>query len=301
MQEKPKSQFWYRFQRKIAPYVFVLPGFLFYMMVTFIPAIIGIGLSFTNWTIISPKFRWVGLRNYERMLSDELFWTSLKNTFSYAVGLIPGVIIFALILALLLNTKVKGITLFRTIFYLPVVTPISVASVIWLWIYDRRTGILNWLVGLLKMPPRNWLMDPKTAMGSMVAMGIWLAVGSNMIVYLAALQGISKSYYEAADMDGANFWQKLRYITIPLLRPTTLFIVVTVTMGALRVFAQINIMTQGGPLHHTSVIVHYIFQTAFTDLRMGYAAAMSVALFLITLVITFINWKFLGKGVNYDA
>lgn len=292
---------WYKIQRKIAPYVFILPGVLFYLMVTFIPAIIGVGLSFTNWSIITPKFKWMGLRNYERLLSDDLFITSLKNTFQYAIWLIPGVIILSLLLALLLNTKVKGITLFRTIYYLPMVTPIAVASVIWMWIYDRRTGILNYIIGLFGMAPRNWLANMNTALGSIAVMGIWLAVGGNMIIYLAALQGISRSYYEAAEIDGAGYWQKFRFITMPLLQPTTLFIVITTTMGALRAFAQMNIMTQGGPLNSTTTIVFYIFQTAFTDLRMGYAAAMSVILFLITLVLTFIDWKFLGKGVNYDA
>ncbi len=292
---------WYKFQRKIAPYVFILPGVLFYLMVTFIPAIIGVGLSFTNWSIITPKFKWVGLRNYERLLQDELFKTSIINTFRYALWMIPGVIIVSLLLALLLNTKVKGITFFRTIYYLPMVTPIAVASVIWMWIYDRRTGILNYIVRLLGMPPRNWLNTMETALGSIIVMSIWLAVGGNMIIYLAALQGISRNYYEAAEIDGAGYWQKFRFITLPLLRPTTLFIVVTTTMGALRAFTQMNIMTQGGPLHSTTTIVFYIFQTAFNDLRMGYAAAMSVILFLITLVFTYIDWKFLGKGVSYDA
>ncbi len=245
----------------------------------------------------------VGLRNYERLLQDELFKTSIINTFRYALWMIPGVIIVSLLLALLLNTKVKGITFFRTIYYLPMVTPIAVASVIWMWIYDRRTGILNYIVRLLGMPPRNWLNTMETALGSIIVMSIWLAVGGNMIIYLAALQGISRNYYEAAEIDGAGYWQKFRFITLPLLRPTTLFIVVTTTMGgALRAFTQMNIMTQGGPLHSTTTIVFYIFQTAFNDLRMGYAAAMSVILFLITLVFTYIDWKFLGKGgVSYDA
>lgn len=292
---------WYKIQRKIAPYIFILPGVLFYLMVTFVPAIIGVGLSFTNWSIITPKFKWMGFRNYERLLSDELFITSLKNTFEYALWLIPGVIIISLLLALLLNTKVKGMTLFRTIYYLPMVTPIAVASVIWMWIYDRRTGILNYIIGLFGMAPRNWLGSMDTALGSIAVMGIWLAVGGNMIIYLAALQGISRGYYEAAEIDGAGYWQKLRYITMPLLKPTTLFIVITTTMAALRAFTQMNIMTQGGPLDSTTTIVFYIFGTAFTDLRMGYAAAMSVILFLITLLFTFIDWKFLGKGVHYDA
>ncbi|MGI6672787.1 MAG: carbohydrate ABC transporter permease [Limnochordia bacterium] len=292
---------WFKLQRRIAPYVFVLPGVVFYLMVTFIPAVIGIALSFTNWSIITPNFRWLGLRNYERLLGDQVFITSLKNTFRYALWLIPGVVILSFLLAILLNAKVKGMVVFRTIYYLPMVTPIAVASVIWMWIYDRRAGVLNYLTGLVGLPPRNWLNEPRTALGAIAVMGIWLAVGGNVVIYLAALKGISQSYYEAAEIDGAGYWQKIRYITLPLLRPTTLFVVITTTMGALRAFAQMNIMTQGGPLRSTTTIVFYIFQTAFTDLRMGYAAAMSIVLFLITLVLTFINWKFLGKGVSYDA
>jgi ABC-type sugar transport system permease subunit len=211
------------------------------------------------------------------------------------------VVILSFLLAILLNAKVKGMVVFRTIYYLPMVTPIAVASVIWMWIYDRRAGVLNYLTGLVGLPPRNWLNEPRTALGAIAVMGIWLAVGGNVVIYLAALKGISQSYYEAAEIDGAGYWQKIRYITLPLLRPTTLFVVITTTMGALRAFAQMNIMTQGGPLRSTTTIVFYIFQTAFTDLRMGYAAAMSIVLFLITLVLTFINWKFLGKGVSYDA
>lgn len=299
MSTENKSARWFRFQRKIAPYCFIFPGVFFYLLGTLLPMIIGITMSFTNWSIISRNYQWMGLANYQRLLEDEMFWLTLRNTFRYAIGLIPGVIILGFILALLLNTEVRGIVIFRIIYYLPVITPIAVASVIWLWIYDPRVGVLNWLLGMVGIGPNNWLKDPNTAMSSIVVMGIWLGAGSKMIIYLAALQGIPRSLYEAAEIDGADRIQKLRYLTLPLLRPTTLFIVVTTTMSALRVYTQVNIMTQGGPLSSTSTIVYYIFNTAFSDLRMGYAAALSVALFIITLILTFINWKFLGKDVYY--
>ncbi|WP_068134818.1 carbohydrate ABC transporter permease [Limnochorda pilosa] len=290
----------YRFQRWIAPYVFIGPGFLFYMMVTFIPAIIGVYLSFTNYRIISPRYAFVGLANYAKMLDDPLFWTSMKNTFLYASGTIPGVVILSLVLALLVNSKLRGVVFFRTIYYMPVVTPISVAAVIWLWIYDYR-GLLNGVLQLFGVGATNWLQTTATAMPSVIVMGIWLAVGTNMIIYLAALKGIPQTYYEAASMDGATPWQQFRYITLPLLSPTTLFVVITVTMGALRVYAEINIMTQGGPVDSTSVIVFYIFEKAFSSLQMGYAAAMSVGLFLVTMALTWINWRFLGRGVHYGG
>lgn len=292
-------QLGYRFQRWIAPYVFIGPGFLFYMMVTFIPAIIGIYLSFTNYRIISPKYSFVGLANYQKLLSDPLFWTAMKNTFRYALGAIPGVVILSLGLALLVNSKLRGVVFFRTLYYMPVVTPVSVAAVIWLWIYDYR-GLLNGVLQFFGVAPTNWLQGPSTAMPAVIVMGIWLAVGTNMIIYLAALKGIPRGYYEVASIDGATPWQQFRYITLPLLSPTTLFVVTTVTMGALRVYAEVNIMTQGGPVDSTTVIVYYIFEKAFTSLQMGYAAAMSIVLFLVTMVLTWINWRFLGRGVHYD-
>lgn len=295
--QKRKLNQW---QRVLAPYFFVAPGFIFYMMVTFIPAIIGVWLSFTNWSIISPEFDFVGMENYIKMLNDERFWTAVYNTAIYSLGLIPGVIIFSLAIALLLNSKIKNIVFFRTLFYLPVITPIAVASVIWTWIYHPRIGIMNWIIELFGLSRINWLQNPDTVMLAIIIMGIWLSIGSKMIIYLAALQGIPRSYYEAAEIDGASKWQLFRHITLPLLKPTTLFIMITTTMGAFRVFAQVNIMTQGGPVDRSLVLVYYIFQRAFTDLRMGYAAAMSVFLFIITIIITLINWKLLGRNVTYE-
>jgi len=289
-----------KWQRTLAPYFFIAPGFLFYMMVTFIPAIIGIWLSFTDWDIISPEAKFIGLKNYVNMLNDERFWTAIHNTVTYALGLIPGIVVFSLAIALLLNSKIKNITFFRTLFYLPVITPIAVASVIWIWIYHPRIGIMNWVIGLFGFDRINWLENPETVMISLIIMGIWLSVGARMIIYLAALQGIPRSYYEAAEIDGAGKWQCFWYITLPLLKPTTLFIVITTTIGSFGVFAQVNIMTQGGPVDRSLVLVYYIFQRAFSDLRMGYAAAMSVFLFVVTLVITLINWKLLGKDVTYE-
>ena len=173
MSTENKSARWFRFQRKIAPYCFIFPGVFFYLLGTLLPMIIGITMSFTNWSIISRNYQWVGLANYQRLLEDEMFWLTLRNTFRYAIGLIPGVIILGFILALLLNTEVRGIVIFRIIYYLPVITPIAVASVIWLWIYDPRVGVLNWLLGMVGIGPNNWLKDPNTAMSSIVVMGIW--------------------------------------------------------------------------------------------------------------------------------
>ncbi|MCK4258217.1 MAG: sugar ABC transporter permease [Halanaerobiales bacterium] len=289
-----------KWQRVLAPYIFIAPGFLFYMMVTFIPAVVGIWLSFHKWSIISPKAKFVGLQNYITMIHDERFWTAVKNTAIYSLGIIPGIVVFSLLLALLLNTKIKGIVFFRTLFYLPVVTPIAVASVIWMWIYHPRIGVMNSLIGLLGFNRVNWLGNPNTVMWALIIIGVWLAVGSKMIIYLAALQGIPRSYYEAAQIDGAGKWKSFWYITLPLLKPTTLFIVITTTMGAFMVFSQVNIMTQGGPVDKSLVLVYYIFERGFTDLRMGYASAMSMFLFIVTVIFTLINWKLLGRNVSYE-
>lgn len=296
-----KSYKWFRLQRKLAPYMFILPGTSFFILGVFLPMIIGVMMSFTDWTIISPTIRFVGFANYQRMFADAKFWLVLKNTFTYAIILVPGVIIIGFLMALLLNTKIRGMVFFRTIYYLPVVTPVSVAAVIWMWLYDFRIGPLNWILRSIGIAPQRWLTDPSWAMVALIAMAIWRQAGTKMIIYLAALLGIPQSIYEAADIDGAGPLQRLFYITIPLLSPTTLFVVVTTTMEALRIYAEVNIMTQGGPLNRTASIVLYIFDTAFSDMRMGYAAAMSVALFVITIIITLINWKTLGKDVHYGG
>jgi len=291
----------FNIQRKVAPYIFVAPGVLFYLMVTIFPVFSGIWISFHRWNIIFPRKPWVGLENYISVFQDPRFFTSLCNTLLYTAGVVPGAMIGGLVVAFLLNQRIKGRTLYRLLYYLPVVTPVAISAVIWKWIYDPRYGIFNWLISLFGFPPQDWLMNTGLVMFSVIVVAIWCGIGYRMVVFLAALQGIPKSYYEAAEIDGANKWQTFRYITLPLLKPATLFILVTSIISSFQVFALVSVLADGtGPLDSALVLVYYIFECAFTRLRMGYAAAMSMILFIIILIITALQWKFLGREVTYE-
>lgn len=290
----------YRLQKASAPYIFILPGVAFYLMVTIVPMITGFWMSFHNWSIIRPTQPWVGLANYRKLLADPLFWTSMKNTLTYSVGVVPLQMVLALLVALLLNTGIKGKKFFRLLYYLPVITPLSIAAVIWTWMYHPNLGIFNQIVSIIGLQPQDWLGDPNWAMFSVILVAIWSGIGYRMVVYLAALQGIPRAYYEAAAIDGAGRWDAFRYITLPLLKPTTLYILVTSVISSFQVFGLINVLTGGGPLDATQVVVSYIFKRAFGDLQFGLAAAMSFVLFGIILLITVIQWKFLGREVTYE-
>lgn len=291
---------WHRFQKAVAPYVFISPGVVFYLMVTIIPMVWGFWISFHKWSIIWPAHPWVGLKNYAALISDSLFWTSLRNTAVYTAGVVPVEVVIALMVALLLNTKLKGRSFYRLLYYLPVVTPLSISAVIWQWIYHPHYGLLNWIMRVLHLPTRDWLLELGTAMLAVIIVAIWAGVGYRMVIFLAALQGIPQTYYEAAMIDGAGRFQLFRYITLPLLKPATLFVLVTSVISSFQVFSIINVLTQGGPLDSTHVVVYYIYKRAFGDLQFGVAAAMSFVLFAIILVVTAIQWKLIGREVSYE-
>ncbi len=188
-------------------------------MVTIVPMIMGFWMSFHNWSIIRPTQPWVGLDNYRKLFADPLFWTSMKNTLVYSIGVVPLQMILALLIALLLNTGgIKGgRKFFRLLYYLPVITPMSIAAVIWTWIYHPNLGIFNQIVRFIGLrPPQDWLGNPDWAMFSVILVAIWAGIGYRMVVYLAALQGIPRTYYEAAEIDGAGRWDAFKYITLPL-------------------------------------------------------------------------------------
>ena len=291
---------WHRVQRMIAPYVFISPGVVFYLMVTIIPMVWGFWISFHKWSIIWPAHPWVGLGNYTALLSEDLFWTSLRNTAIYTAGVVPVEVAVALMVALLLNTRLRGRSFYRLLYYLPVVTPLSISAVIWQWIYHPHVGLFNWVMRLLRLPTHDWLQEIGTAMLAVIIVAIWSGVGYRMVIFLAALQGIPQTYYEAAMIDGAGRFALFRYITLPLLKPATLFVLVTSIIGSFQVFSIVNVLTQGGPLDSTHVVVYYIYKRAFGDLQFGLAAAMSFVLFAIILVVTAIQWKLIGREVSYE-
>jgi multiple sugar transport system permease protein len=214
---------------------------------------------------------------------------------------VPLNLISGLAVALLLNTKVRGQAFFRTMFYIPVVTPLVVAAIIWKWVYQGDYGLLNYYLLQLGIIEEKiyWLADPNLALPALILMGIWGGTGATMVIYLAGLQSIPEDFYDAAKVDGANSWQRLFYITIPLLRPTTFFLLITGIIGAFQIFTEVYIMTNGGPLNRTSTIGYYLYVNAFRELDMGYATAMAFVLFAMIFVFTLIQWKYTRGDVEY--
>ena len=281
-------------------YLFLLPGLLHFMIFTLFAVSFAFYISFHEWNIIRPEKPFVGLENYARLFDDPRFIRSVINTFTFMIG-VPLYLISGLAVALLLNTKVRGQALFRTMFYLPVITPLVVSAIIWKWVYQGNYGLLNYYLlelGIIK-ERIFWLADPNLALPALIIMGIWGATGSSMVIYLAGLQSIPEEMYDAAKVDGASAWQRLLYITIPLLRPTTFFLFITGIIEAFQLFTQVYIMTNGGPLNRTETIAYYLYINAFRDLDMGYASAMAFALFALIFGFTLIQWKYTRGDVEY--
>jgi len=274
----------------------IAPFYLFLLFIILIPVVMNIFLSFTNYDLRSMHF--VGFQNYLHLTRDSFFWVSLKNTVQYTSFTLILSMAFGLAFAVLLNGKIPGRRLFRTALFVPFVVSMVSSSVIWLWIYDPSNGILNVALSIFGVPKQQWLYDPNLAMSSIIAMSIWHLVGYNMVVYLAGLQSIPETLYEAARIDGATARQNFFLITFPLLRPVTFFLFVTGMIAGFNVFEQVKVMTDGGPDNSTTTIVHQIYDRAFNDFQMGYAAAIAVVLLVALTVLTLVNFRFGEAGTD---
>ncbi|WP_096273898.1 carbohydrate ABC transporter permease [Paucisalibacillus globulus] len=280
---------------KLTPYLFLLPGCIILGAFIFYPMLQAIWMSFTDYNMITdPSF--VQFDNYKQLFQDDLFWKTLTNTLIYLVGVVPALVIIPIFLAVLVNQKLKGIAFFRSAFYIPVVTSLVVAGIAWDWVY-KENGLLNYVLDLLNIisEPIPWLTSTNTALFAVMVVTVWKGLGYYMIIYLAGLQSIPDSLYEAADIDGANWWQKMTRITIPMLMPFVLIVTIMSSIAAMKVFEEIYVMTGGGPLHSSETLVFYIYTEAFDRLNMGYASAAGVILFILTLVFSLINLKVMGK------
>ncbi|RNF49600.1 sugar ABC transporter permease [Marinomonas hwangdonensis] len=271
--------------RRFLPEVgMLLPAIILMVVFIFIPFFLSGYFSFTNERLMPRPIptQWIGLRNYERILADSEFWMSVKNTLYFAIVVIPIQLSLALASAILLNSKLKFIAVFRGITILPILTPITVIVVIWAAIFQTPDGLLNgiyqWLTG--SSDYIDWLGDEAIAMLSIVLLSIWASFPFQMLIYLAGLQEIPKDRYEAAEIDGFNKWQQFRYITFPGLRNTNIFVVIITTIGALSLFTQVNILTGGGPNGSTTTIIQYMFSNGFSSQKIGYASAVSVIFFI---------------------
>lgn len=278
---------------------FVTPNLLGVLLFTAVPVLVGFGISFTDWNMLSDP-NWVGLQNYRDLLEDDLFWTSLKNTFYYSLMVIPGNMIVSLGLALALTSGLRGARIYRTIFFLPYISSAVAIALVWKWIMHPTFGVANSIIEFFGLQGSGWLTDADTALISVAIVAVWQIAGYNMVLFMAGLNGIPRQLYEAAELDGASGWRRFIYITLPLLMPTTFFVLITSLIGSFQVFTLVFNMTEGGPGDSTVVYVYQLWRNAFQYFKMGYASAMAYVLFLILLVITVLQVRFIGRRVNYD-
>ena len=278
----------------LAAWSFVAPSLIVLLLFSAGPLLFAFYLSFHGWNLLEPAKPFVGLQHYVELAGDRLFWNAAKNTAIYALY-VPATMVSALAAAMLLNRPIKGVALLRAVFFLPYVTSFVAISIVWQWMYDPDFGLFNWALGLIGLGPYPWLNSPSTALPALIIMAVWIHIGFQMIIFLAGLQAIPNEFYEAAMIDGAGPWRRFRKITLPLLRPTTFFVLVTSIIGSFQVFTFVYVMTEGGPLHATDVIVYRIYQNAWQFLRMGYASAMSWVLFAVIFAITLLQFRLLGR------
>ncbi len=285
----------------IAGYLFLAPNFLGFLLFSFLPVLASVGISLTDWNI-SGQFHPVGLENYRYMFAgDPKFYTILGNTLYFTLLYVPIVLIASLGLALLVNRGYRTVIVFRFMYFLPVVTSAVAASMVFQWIYNQEFGLLNYLLGILGVPKVAWLTDLRIVMFSVVFVNIWKNAGKLMVIYLAGLQGIPGYLYEAAEIDGANAAQKFFSITVPMISPTTFFILITSVIDSFQVFEIVFTLTGGGPLDATRTLVTYIYDMSFTRFRMGYACALAIVLFIIIFVFTVFQFRLQKKWVQADV
>lgn len=274
----------------ITPYLYIAPSFLIYAVFILVPVICSIGLSFTNYNLNRMKF--IGINNYLRLLKDRTFLHSVVNTLIYSASVVTINLVLGLVIAAVLNSKwFKGHGLFRAIFYVPYIVSAVASSMIWLYMYDSKVGVINGIFKALRLSSKPWLQDERLALPCLIFMAIWQGMGYCLVVYHSALKAIPMYLYEAAEIDGASRIVQFFKISIPMLSSTTFFLLVMTMISSFQVFAQIMIMTGGGPLDSTTTIAHQVYVNSFTKYSMGYATSQAVVLFLIVLIFTLIFFK----------
>ena len=288
-----------RRRESIEGYLFVAPLLIGLTVFAAWPMLASLAISFCKYDIFSaPKF--VGIGNYAELFRDPLFWQSLKVTAIYSFVSVPLGLTLGLAVALLMNQKLRGIALFRTIYYLPAVVSGVAVALLWVWIFDPSYGLANVLLRWLGLPPSQWLSGPRTSLLSLILMSLW-GVGGGMVIYLAGLQSVPQHLYEAAALDGANLQQKFRHVTLPMLTPVIFYNLIMGIIGSFQVFTQAFVMTNGGPVNSTLFYVLYLFRQAFNYYRMGYASAMAWVLFAVILALTLLVFKSSALWVYYEG
>lgn len=282
-----------------AAWLFLAPSLVLFAIFTAIPVISAFFISFTQWNLFN-EVTWVGLGNYLELAKDEIFAKVLGNTAYFVLASVPVQIVLALACALVLNRGIKGQTFFRVVYFLPVVTSTIAAALVWAWLFNSNFGLINAglsLVGVTDLP--KWMGSTRWAMPAIIIVSIWQNLGYAMVLFLAGLQNIGKDVHDAAALDGATGWDRFWHITLPLLSPTTFFVLVISIIGSFQVFELVLVMTKAGPANATNTLVYYIYQNGFQFYQMGYASAAAMVLFLIVLAFTLVQYKLQGRWVHY--
>lgn len=282
-------------------WLFLAPCLLGLLIFTYLPVLASLGLSFSYWNLLGVP-RWVGLENYAAVLNDPLFWKSFGTTCWFVVVSGALELAIALMLAVWLNRAVRGQTFFRVAYFLPFITPMVSVSLVWGWLYDPSYGLINWVLQQAHLlgKPIPWLYDPKTALWAVIILRVWKDIGYNMVIFLAGLQTVSPSLYESAYLDGASSWRIFWRITLPMITPTLFFVGVMTLINGFQTFDSVYLLTQGGPEHSTELLVYWMFKNAFEFYKIGPASAIAYILFVVILVLTFVQWQLRKRWVLYE-
>ena len=281
-------------------YLFILPWLIGLVVFNAGPVLGMLGLSFTDWRISLDDLKFIGLDNYATLFADPIFWTSVGNTLYIVVGRVVFGTAFALFLAILLNQKVPGIPFFRAVYYLPTVTAGVAVALVWIWIFNPRLGILNYSLKQIGITGPPWIYSSQWVKPSLILMSMF-AVGPNMIILLAGLQGVPKELYESAEIDGAGNWAKFRNVTLPMLSPVLFFVIIISVVSSFQNFTEIRVMTEGGPGESSNVLIWYLWENAFIFLQLGVAAAVAWIMFVILMALTGLQFRLGRRWVYYEA
>jgi multiple sugar transport system permease protein len=285
-------------RRTIVGYIFIAPFMLGFLLWFLIPALTSVWMAFQNWNMINPP-KFIGFDNFKKIATDKLFWQSLKVTTVYTAVSVPLSLVVAFLLALLMNVKVRGIAVFRTLYYMPGIVPAVANAILWAWILNSDFGLLNAFLHIFGIPRILWLQDPRWALPALILMSLW-SLGGAMVIFLAGLQGIPNEFYEAAEIDGAGAWSKLWNVTIPLMSPVIFFNLIMGLIGTFQIFTAGYLITNGGPQNATLFYVLYLYRNGFQYFQMGYAAALAWVLTFIIMGLTVFVFKGLGGRVYYE-
>lgn len=280
-------------------YLFILPALIPYLLFWLAPMAYIVYLSFTDWDFMNPVKNWVGFENYVNLLQEPAFFKALKTTFLFALGNVFHTLIGGLMLALLLNRKMKGSAIYRAIIFSPWITPTVAVSIVWAWIYEPRVGLANAILNFFGAGSLEWTQSPKTALLSVLIVTVWKGIGWTMVFYLVALQNIPESLHEAAMIEGASKTQRFWHVTLPLISPTSFFLFMITTIDAMQAYDQINVLTQGGPSGSTTTLLYLYYDAAFRQFNIGQASTVSISMVVLLGLISLVSMYISRRRIHY--